>query len=91
MNANGLASLFIGAYLISVLYHGNGPSLFELAKKDGGIIPWLISIAVLWRLSRIKAMAPIGNSLIAVAMVAMAIKAGGNLSQLKVLVGGVIK
>lgn len=51
---NGAVSLFVGVYLLAVLWGGNEGKLFSLVSEEKGFIKWAGALITLAYLSRIS-------------------------------------
>lgn len=51
---NGAVSLFVGVYLLAVLWGGNEGKLFSLVSEEKGFIKWAGAIITLTYLSRVS-------------------------------------
>lgn len=76
---DALAAIVAGLYLVTVAFRGNARALGELLKRDKGFIPWALGALLVWALWRNPATRKWGGGLMALAVLAFFIQAGGGL------------
>lgn len=73
-NANGVAALALGLYLIAVSVKGNARPLWALIAGDAGFIKWGVAAGLLTWIASRKEVGEVGAGLIMVAVIGMAIR-----------------
>lgn len=75
-DANAMAALAVGAYILVAIFRGNGAQLWTLIKGEAGFIKWGIAVALLWWIANLPEFknTGLGPSLIGVMILGMAFK-----------------
>lgn len=72
---NSAASLFVGAYLLVVVFNGKSVELYELLKGESGYVKWLLAALIVYGLANAESTKEIGRPLAIVAAAALFINA----------------
>lgn len=75
---NALTGAILGVYLVAVALHGNGKSLIDALKREGGFIPWAVALVLLY-LAYTKTKNKVLLGLLVLTFAAFFIQAGSGL------------